>query len=310
MRIGDEALDVLYRTLLAVVEHQTLSDAARVLHTTQPTVTRQLQQLERRLGAPLFDRSGKRLTLTGAGERVYAFASELQTLEVRLQEELREFADPSAGLIRIGAGLSPTLYRLPSILAQYAEQHPRVRFQVVTGSSKLTMKRLQARTIDAAIVTTPPAKSDDFVMTPLWRDALVVVAPSGHPLAGCACTLGDLAQQPMVVMHPESGLRQLVHDTFTRMGVADPALPLMETDSLEAMSRFVQAGMGLAIVPWPAVAEDVQAKRLCTVNLIDVDLGARTVTLVVRKHTTMPQAAQAFVSWLAARSEAPDCELR
>ncbi|GMA56493.1 hypothetical protein GCM10025858_09960 [Alicyclobacillus sacchari] len=100
-------MDVLYRTLLAVVEHQTLSAAARVLHTTQPTVTRQLQQLERQLGAPLFDRAGKRMTLTGAGERVYAFACELQALEVRLREELREFADPSAGLIRIGAGLSP-----------------------------------------------------------------------------------------------------------------------------------------------------------------------------------------------------------
>ncbi|TDY51219.1 DNA-binding transcriptional LysR family regulator [Alicyclobacillus sacchari] len=300
----------MYRTLLAVVEHQTLSAAARVLHTTQPTVTRQLQQLERQLGAPLFDRAGKRMTLTGAGERVYAFACELQALEVRLREELREFADPSAGLIRIGAGLSPTLYRLPSILAQYAGQHPRVRFQVITGSSKLTMERLQARTVDAAIVTTPPAASDDLWMTPLWCDALVVVAPAGHPLIGRACMLTDLAQQPMVVMHPDSGLRQLVHDTFARMGVADPVLPLMETDSLEAMSRFVQAGMGLAIVPWPAVADDVHAGRLCTVELTDVDLGARTVTLVVRQQTTMPQAVQAFVTWLAAQSEAPHCDLR
>ncbi|WP_431307897.1 LysR family transcriptional regulator substrate-binding protein [Alicyclobacillus sacchari] len=125
-----------------------------------------------------------------------------------------------------------------------------MRFQVITGSSKLTMERLQARTVDAAIVTTPPAASDDLWMTPLWCDALVVVAPAYHPLIGRACMLTDLAQQPMVVMHPDSGLRQLVHDTFARMGVADPVLPLMETDSLEAMSRFVQAGMGLAIVPW------------------------------------------------------------
>jgi LysR family transcriptional regulator, low CO2-responsive transcriptional regulator len=290
------AVDILYQTFVKVVDSETLSRAAEALHTTQPTVTRQIQQLERQLGVPLFERIGKRLIPTHAGRRVYEYAIELANVEGRMQDEIREYRDPEAGIIRMGAGLSPTLYRVPALLAAYAAKHPRVRFQVLTGSSRETIARLQRRDIDIAIVTTPPRDAEpSMTCIPLWQDQLSVVASPKHQLAGKTCTLFEFVEQPMVVMHRDSGLRRLLHETFVQAGVEHPIRPVIETDSLEAMSRFVQAGLGLAIIPWSAVREDVRVGRLATVALQNILLGSRTITSVVRQPDAITAAAQQFL---------------
>ncbi len=298
------------RALVTVVSLGSVSEAARALHVTQPTVTRQIQQLERHFGQALFDRSGKRLSLTPAGERVHAYALEVLRKQEELAESLLEMSNPEAGLVRMGAGLSPTLYRLPAMVARYASMHPRVRFQVVTGSSKVTLERLASRVVDLAIVTTPPEDEAGVEQVALWRDELVAVAPSYHALAGKRATIVELAQYPLVVMHGESGLRRQIDDLLHRAGVERPAPPVMETDSLEAMNRFVQAGLGLAVVPWPAVADDVTQGRLKLVHIIGCDLGQRTVTLVWRKESHIPAAARAFIEWLASAGAASSSELR
>ncbi|GMA65258.1 hypothetical protein GCM10025859_56980 [Alicyclobacillus fastidiosus] len=152
-----------YETFLAVVENETASAAAEVLHTTQPTVTRQIQQLERALGTALFDRVGKRLILTRAGERVYDTARELLQTQNRLLDALSELADPEQGTVRLGSGVTPSIYLLPNVIANYAVKHPAVRFQIVTGSSKVMTERLKQREIDLAFVTTPRTTSLHFV---------------------------------------------------------------------------------------------------------------------------------------------------
>ncbi|WP_245630029.1 LysR family transcriptional regulator [Alicyclobacillus acidiphilus] len=291
-------MEQLYETFLRVVECQSLSRAASQLHTTQPTVTRQIQQLERLLGVFLFERSSRRLIPTEAGRRVYEYATEVAQLEHRLLEDLGMLVDPERGIIRIGSGLSPALYRLPSILAAYASHHPSVQFQVVTGSSKETLHQLNARTVDIAIVTTPPNDSSSFHATALWQDQLVVVAPPRHALAGRDCAAADLVKHPMVVMHRDSGLRRLLHDRFAQIGLSEVIQPVVETDSLEAMSRFVQAGLGVAVIPWSAVQDDVRNERVRVIRLADMELGSRTITVVTRRHGILSAAASRFVDEL------------
>ncbi|WAH38096.1 LysR family transcriptional regulator [Alicyclobacillus dauci] len=285
-----------YVTFLCVVEQQTISAAADLLHSTQPTITRQIQQLERYLGVPLFDRVGKRLILTSAGMRVYRYARELIQTETRMRDELGELTDPEQGIVRIGAGLTPTIYRLPSVLGAYRQAHPGIRFQVVTGSSQITIERLRQREIDIAIVTTSPVEEQDLEVIPLWRDELSVVVSSGHELAGGSCTVAELSDMPMVLMRRESGLRRIVEE---RLLVGGQALNVvLETDSLEAINRFVQAGLGVAVMPWSSVRHDVVAGKLSMVSLRDVALGARTITALVRQGSGIPAAASAFLAAL------------
>lgn len=291
----------IYQTFVCVVEQQTLSAAAEILHTTQPTVTRQIQHLEQTLSVLLFHRSGKRLLLTRAGERVYHYAREFIRTQTRMLDELGELTDPEQGVVRIGAGLTPAIYRLPHILADYRRAHPGVRFQVVTASSHVTVERLVQREIDLGIVTTPPDDMHDFELIPLWHDELCVVVATNHPLAGSACALAEFAEMPMVLMGSDSGLRHIVEAKLAPW--RGRVQGVIEADSLEAMNRFVQAGLGASVMPKSAVADDVAAGRLATVRLLDTPLGARTITAILRRGAGLPAAAAAFVTVLRALAE-------
>jgi DNA-binding transcriptional LysR family regulator len=284
-----------YRTFLCVVEQETLSKAAEVLHLTQPTITRQIQQLERETGVLLFDRVGKRLMLTRAGERVRDYASQLLMTETRMYDELNQLTDPERGVVLIGAGLTPTIYRLPSVIARYRRLHPGVRFQVITGSSKQTVTRLLERVIDVGLVTTAPAHMAELASIPLWRDDLLLVASPQYALPSSPLNRTELAQLPMVLMRSESGLRQIVEQQL----VPNERLNMvLETDSLEAISRFVQTGLGVAVLPKSVVQDDILAERLVQLSLTDVTLGYRTITAVVRTSSSMSAATKAFADAL------------
>lgn len=290
----------LYRTFVQIVDSATLRRAAEQLHLTQPTVTRQIQQLERDCGVNLFDRSGRRLVLNRAGERVYRTAKQIMALEQKLQDELSEFADPDVGTVYLGAGLTPSIYLLPPLLADYRVRHPRIQFQVRTGSSQVVLDMLLRREVDLGVVTTT-AQRPDVVTTPLVLDELLLVAAPGHPLATQrSCAFAEVALHPLVLLRPESGLRRLIGQLADARGVKLQIA--METDSLESLNRLVQSGVGLSILPQSSVQDDVSSGRLVQVEVNDVEFGSRTITLITRADGSLSASAAKFAGWLSERS--------
>jgi DNA-binding transcriptional LysR family regulator len=291
-------LHPLYEAFVQVVEQETMVKAAEALHLTQPTLTRQIRQLEAQLGVPLFDRIGKRLVLNRAGELVYRYAKRSLREDRRMREELRTLADPEAGTVSIGAGLTPSIYLLPPVLAAYRARHPRVRFEVRTGSSREVLEMLEAREIDLAFVTTVEAGREDLETQPLWHDDLLLVAAPDSDVARAGrLRLADLVRWPAVLMGSGSGLRDWVNELAARHGLhLDIA---METDSLESISRLVQLGVGWSVLPRSSAEGDVASGRLAVVELTDVDLGARTVTLVTRRDSLLPACAARFAASLS-----------
>ncbi|WP_067936177.1 LysR family transcriptional regulator [Alicyclobacillus kakegawensis] len=291
-------MDAWLRTLIAVVESSSLVQAAEQLHLTQPTVTRQLQQLEERLGVKLFDRMGKRLVLNRAGTVVYRYAKSHQGLHDKMRDELSALADADVGTVYLGAGLTPSIYLLPPVLAAYRRQHPRVQFQVTSGSSKEIAAALQRREIDLGVVTTVGEDMVDCWTIPLLRDELLLVAAPGHPLAERGrASRSEWMSEPLVLMRRGSGLRRIVDDLARSAGVS--LTVAMETDSLESISRLVQLGVGLSCLPRSCVADDVAEGRLRVIQPVDKELGARTITLIGRREGNMPACAGQFASVLA-----------
>lgn len=287
-------MNELYRTVVQIVESETLVRAAEALHLTQPTLTRHVQQLERQFGLKLFDRVGKRLVLNHPGEVVYRYAKSLLMLEQKMLDELSAFGDPEVGTVYIGAGLTPSIYLLPPLLAWYRRRHERVQFQVRTGSSQEIWSALQQREIDFGIVTTIDPSWNNYESKPLVKDDLLLVAAPSHPLSEShSASLAEIAPFPFVVMQQGSGLRQLIselaeaHDTTLRIA--------METDSLESLNRLVQSGAGLSFLPRTSVADDLSAGRLVQINLKDVHLGARTITLITRKDGPLSACSSQFL---------------
>jgi DNA-binding transcriptional LysR family regulator len=286
----------LYRTFVAVVENETLVEAAAVLHLTQPTVSRQLQQLEKAYEIPLFDRVGKRLILNRAGEHVYAFAKRTLALEQKLREDLNGLGDPTVGTVHLGAGLTPSLYLLPQVLSDYRKHYPRVQFQVRSLSSQATCNALLAHDIDLGIVTTF-AGHTELTGSPLYVDDLLLVVGGNHPLTQqSSVTPRDFRTIPFVLMPKTSGLRRIIDDIAKRANI-DLQVAL-ETDSLESINRLVQVGLGASVLPRSAVKEDLGSGRLQVVKLEGVESVSRTITLVRRKEGTLPACTLQFAHLL------------
>jgi DNA-binding transcriptional LysR family regulator len=286
-----------YETFVQIVEQQTLVKAAATLHVTQPTVTRQLQQLEATLGMALFDRTGKRLALNHAGELVYRYAKTYLALQQKMCDELNGFGNPEEGHIYLGAGLTPSIYLLPQVLASYRELHPRVQFQVRSGSSREICDLLLQREVDLGIVTTFAQSHSELAGVPLYRDDLLLVAAPSSPLAqGAAVLFAELGAHPFVLMRQGSGLRSMVIELATRRGLN--IVIAMETDSLESISRLVQHGVGLSFLPRSSAQDDVHAGKLVVVPVADVELGARTISLISRTDSLLPACTAQFAAAL------------
>ncbi|MBX5435768.1 MAG: LysR family transcriptional regulator [Alicyclobacillaceae bacterium] len=287
-------MDEMYRTFVRIVESQTLVKAAEALHVTQPTLTRHIHQLEQRVGLPLFDRSGKRLTLNRAGELMYEYAKRCIALEERMRDELGQLADPEVGTVLVGAGLTPSIYLLPPVFAEYRLRHPKVKFQVRTGSSRQVCAMLAQREVDIGIVTTVE-DGPDWVLTPLIQDDLLLVVSPNHPLATAGpVSMRTVCRHPFVLMREGSGLRRIVSELAAQHGVSLEVA--METDSLESMNRLVQHGVGVAVLPRSSVQDDIAESRLVVVELTE-PLPSRTITLVARRGL-MPACAAQFAEVL------------
>jgi len=286
-----------YKSLVKIIESDTLVDAARALHVTQPTLTRQIQQLERSFGMVLFDRVGKRLVLNRAGELVYRYARHFLALEQKMMDELTSFLDPNVGTIYMGAGLTPSIYLLPPLLAAYRKAHADVQFQVRSGSSREVCDALLSREVDVGVVTTVDDRKGDFHVVPIVEDDLLMVAAPDTPLARKRqVSFAEVCASPMVLMRESSGLRHMVSELTAEYGLRLNVA--METDSLESLNRLVQHGVGVSVLPRSAIQDDLTTGRLIQLELSDATLGARTVMLVTRFHSTLPAVAAQFAQHL------------
>jgi DNA-binding transcriptional LysR family regulator len=286
-----------YRTFVAIVENETLVSAAQALHTTQPTLTRQLQQIESDFGIQFFDRVGKKLVLNQAGFLVYQYAKQFVTLENRMQDELSVFMNPEVGAIRIGAGLTPSIYLLPQLFSLYRAKHPFVQFHVRSGSSEEVFTALLHGEIDLGVVTTLVHEGLEVKTVPLIRDDLLLVAPAGHPLLRSQpASIQEVAEYPVVLMAKGSGLRKIIDEIAGTHGFKWEMVT--ETDSLESINRLVQSGLGLSVLPRSSVQDDLLQGKLSVVALRDMELGARTITLISRSTGYLPAAASRFAEKL------------
>src|SRR5205085_1811510 len=166
------------RTLEVVARHGSFSRAARELHLTQPAVSMQVAQLERRLGLPLLERVGKRAFPTRAGEVLLAHAGRaFRELEAGV-ERLQELRGVVAGRVRLGTSASISVYLLPRALGRFRARFPAIDLVVVTSTASDIARRLVGNDLDVGLVSLP-LRDRELSVTPFYRDELVAIAPPG-----------------------------------------------------------------------------------------------------------------------------------
>ena len=278
-------------TFLEVARHASFSRAAEKRFRTQPAISSQIRALEEEVGARLFDRSGGKVALTGAGKIFQQYAE--QTLEARktMLVTIAEMERVPRGEIVVGANEGTCLHILPEVFAEFRKLYPEVGVQISRLERAKILESIIDNSVDFGVVSTPVDDKRLTVVT-IHRDELVTIVPPGHPLARSKkAAIAEVAQFPLLL--PKVGrTRDSLEDLFHERGLK-PKIA-MELDSSELLKRFVAADVGVGFIARSNVIEDVKAGVLAAIPIADASIR-RDLALVFRKDKALSRAALAFI---------------
>jgi DNA-binding transcriptional LysR family regulator len=281
-------------TFVEIAKQGSFSRAGQKLFRSQPAVSAQIRQLEQEYGQKLFDRVGKSVQLTAAGEVLLEYAGKLLTLR---NESLRAVADQAStprGTLAVGANEATCLYVLPDIFAQYNQHYPHVQISIYRNFSHKVIEKIEDGTVDVGIVTLP-VKSPSLRVHSIFRDRIMLMTSLTNPLAKHkTVTTAEIAEQPQI--YPKTGfMRQVLDKQFrpyrSRLHIS------MELPSVGMIKRFVVAGLGVSLISESFVRDEIRAGKAKLIPVSDMDVW-RELGLVYRRDRTLPRSASAFVAMI------------
>ncbi|MCA0325359.1 MAG: LysR family transcriptional regulator [Proteobacteria bacterium] len=278
------------RVFSEAARHQSFAEAARALHLTPPAVSMQMKELESQVGLPLFERHGRQVQLTTAGEYVLVYARRILAGLKDAEDAVARLRKLEAGQLTIGM-VSTAKYFLPKLLARFREEHPAVDIRLAVGNREQLVRMLHGGEVDIAIMGRPPkelaTRTEPFAAHPHG-----FVAPPDHPLVREG-TLAptQLRDQPFVMREPGSGTRAALEQFLDKHHSS--VQPAMEMDSNETIKQAVMAGMGISFLSLHTVGMELRYGLLA---VLDVH-GAPVVRAWNCVHTLsklLSPAAEAF----------------
>ncbi|MEO7716980.1 MAG: LysR family transcriptional regulator [Capsulimonas sp.] len=280
----------------AVAQEGGIGRGAERLHISQPAVSKQLQELERSLGTPLFDRLPRGVRLTGAGVILADYARRLFALEAEAEEALADLRGLERGTLAVGASMTIGSYLLPEVLARFHRRYPGVALSLEIANTEDIQQRLLDGALDLGL-TEGFAEEADLEAAVFAQDAMVVIAPPNHPIRAEGPVLAErLCREPFVVREEGSGTRAVIARAFAERGLT--IRPAMSLGNIEAIKRAVAAGVGLAVVSSLTIALELETHRVAVVPVSDFAF-TRPLHLLTRRGRHQSRAAKALVAELS-----------
>ncbi|MBB4930960.1 DNA-binding transcriptional LysR family regulator [Lipingzhangella halophila] len=254
-------------TFLAVAHHLSFTRAAQELGYVQSSVTVQVKSLENDLDVALFERLGRRVTLTPAGEELRTHARELLERAEQAREAVQlAHGQPHQvnGTLRVAAPGSLCAYRLPGVLRRLKERFPRLSLVFGPAERATVLDTLTDGSLDVGFLLEEDIVAPRLAVERLADEPLRLVAHPSHPLAAAeAVTTADLGDQTMLVSEPDCAQREVIEREFQRAGIRPV---LMEFLSIEAQKRCAAEGLGVAMVPIRSAADELHRGELVTLS--------------------------------------------
>ncbi|WP_200826299.1 LysR family transcriptional regulator [Microbacterium timonense] len=224
--------------------------AAKRLHLAQPSLSRQITTLEHDLGAELFHRARSGSTLTVAGESLLPLARRMLADAASVRRELAELAGLQRGRVRLGATPTLCISLVAEVFTAFHAAHSGVELHISEHGSRRLLEELAAGELDLALITASHGTSTErFAVRRLLVEELVVISSSAAPpvIDGDTIGLSEVAALPQVVFSPSYDLRATTDAAFRAAGLTPTAV--VEGAEMDAVLRFVERGLGVAIVP-------------------------------------------------------------
>ncbi len=276
------------RALVAVGEHRSFSAAARALHTVQSNVSTHIARLEAELGATLVDRATTELTEEGlvVAQRARRIEAEFAALE----SDVAAMRDIVSGNVRIGVIGTTARWLVPPLLDTMARSFPEVRLVILDATTSSLILQLTGGQLDMAVVN-GPVNEPDLVVTTLFDEDRLLVAPAGHPLfERDAVDLEELAEHELLMPATGTSFRSELDDQATALGVRFKAKA--EVDGMRLLASLTFSGFGAAILPASAAPTWLGGEwRRIPIN----NMTGRSVALA-RRRRGRPSAAERAVA--------------
>jgi DNA-binding transcriptional LysR family regulator len=251
-------------TFRAVVSARSFTRAAQSLGYAQSSVTAHIQALEAALGVALFDRAGKQVALTDAGQRLLVYSRQLLQLAEEATAAVSEGDHPSS-TVTISAPETLCTYRLPVLLQAFRERFPQARVIFRPSRADLLCRRVREGEIDVAFVLEQPFQSSDLEVEALLREPVRLVSRPDHRLAGRrSVSPAEVANEAVLLTEAGCAYRVLFERALADAGAAPR--DSVEFSSVEAIKQCVAAGMGLAVLPGVAIERELAHGRLAALR--------------------------------------------
>lgn len=235
----------ILKYFLTVAREQNITKASETLHITQPTLSRQLAQMEDELGVRLFDRGSRRITLTNEGILLRRRAEEILQLVDKTEKELIEQEEQVEGKITIGCGEIASVQLLPELFRTFREKYPRVTFDIYTATADLVTEHIDKGLVDIGLLLEPvDIEKYDFIRLTMKEEWVVLMPPDDPLIRNEYVTAEQLSELPLILprrLRVQSELANWFGEYFERLNV------LCTSNLCSNAAVMVSSGLGYCI---------------------------------------------------------------
>jgi DNA-binding transcriptional LysR family regulator len=290
------------RAFYEVARAGSVSAGAERLHVSQPAVTREIRELEDRVGMVLFDRLPRGVALTEAGKVLFEYADRIFSLAEGAEQQLKELAGLGSGHMKIGASATLGVYFVPDIIAGFNASFPRVSIDLTVTNTERVEAGLRDLTFSLGFVEGP---FDESVLNAchIGSDEIAVVAAAGHSRAGTRLSATDLVDHVVIMREPGSGTRAIVEEAYSHVGLQIE--PLMSVSDTEAIKRMLLAQHALAYMSVLSVKDELRRGELTIIEVEHLHIE-RPLHMVWTKGRSLSPSSQALLDLVVATTAPAD----
>ncbi|NJM95455.1 MAG: LysR family transcriptional regulator [Acaryochloridaceae cyanobacterium CSU_5_19] len=287
------------RILKAIAAEGSFKRAADSLYVSQPAVSLQVQNLERQLAVPLFDRGGRRAQLTEAGHLLLDYGDRILALCQETCRAIDDLQNLQGGTLVIGASQTTGTYLMPRLIGLFRQAYPEVAVQLHVHSTRRTCWSILNGQVDLAIIggEVPLELQESLEVSAYAEDELALILPKDHPLAAFSTIQReDLYKLNFITLDTQSTIRKVIDQLLSR-GNIDPRLLKieMELNSIEAIKNAVQSGLGVAFVSVSAIDKELELGIVKRVKIENVTVK-RVLSLIINPNRYRSKAAEIFMN--------------
>jgi len=275
------------QAFIAVARHGSFSKASEQLFVTQPAISKRVAALEEELGAQLFNRIARQISLTEAGKQLLPRAQELVHQAEDMQRYASNLNDDISGNLSIAISHHIGLHRMPPILKEFNLRHPKVRLDIRFEDSEQAFNAVEQGDIEFAIITLPNELPDKLIKETIWHDQLNIMVGLEHPLSNQrSVNLTQLANYPCVLPSKDTETHKIIDREFQQLDLQMQVQ--METNNLETLKMLVGAGLGWSLLPKTMVDNSLRVLKM------DENLK-RELGVVVHRKRSLSNAANVLL---------------